>query len=60
MKQIVDFGLVPYENISQAPDGMKFYMVYPDKGSYRTVVGVNNDKIYIGATQSPPAIIKML
>lgn len=53
VKQIVDFGLVPYENISQAPDGMKFYMVYPDKGSYRTVVGVNNDKIYIGATQSP-------
>ena len=34
-----------------APDGMKFYQVYPTKGQFASVIGVNKNKIFIGSTQ---------
>lgn len=40
------------ENISNAPEGMEFYVVSPSVGNFASIIGVSNDKIFIGATQS--------
>ena len=49
-KQMEDLMLESgfYKN---APDGMKFYQVYPTKGQFASVIGVNKNKIFIGGTQ---------
>lgn len=31
---------------------MDFYTVYPSKGSFTSVIGVSEDKIFVGGTQS--------
>ena len=30
---------------------MHFYTVYPDKRSFAAIIGVNNEKIFLGGTQ---------
>lgn len=37
--------------IPNAPEGMKFYVVSPSIGQFASVIGVSNDKIYLGGTQ---------
>lgn len=41
------------QQISGAPNGMKFYAVSPSIAQFATVIGVSDDKIYLGGTQSP-------
>ena len=31
---------------------MHFYTVYPDKRSFAAIIGVNNEKIFLGGTQA--------
>ncbi|SKR75464.1 Uncharacterised protein [Mycobacteroides abscessus subsp. abscessus] len=37
--------------IPNAPEGMKFYVVSPSIDQFASVIGVSNDKIYLGGTQ---------
>lgn len=41
------------QQISGAPEGMKFYAVSPSVAQFATIIGVSDDKIYLGGTQSP-------
>ncbi|MEX2948374.1 hypothetical protein ABH521_006805 [Staphylococcus warneri] len=41
------------QQISGAPEGMKFYAVSPSIAQFATIIGVSDDKIYLGGTQSP-------
>ena len=50
-KQMEDLMLEKVDSIKNAPDGMKFYQVYPTKGQFASVIGVNKNKIFIGSTQ---------
>ena len=40
------------QQIPGAPAGMKFYNVTPSKVMAATIIGISDDKIYIGVTQS--------
>ncbi|MFC0138222.1 hypothetical protein CD127_01205 [Staphylococcus petrasii] len=47
--KLVDFTLVKVKDpINNAPEDMHFYTVYPDKGNFKALIGVNKDKIFIG------------
>ncbi|UCH99969.1 hypothetical protein RES5_000490 [Staphylococcus haemolyticus] len=49
----VDFTLVKYDKpIANAPKDMHFYTVYPYKRSFAAIIGVNNEKIFLGGTQA--------
>ncbi|MHB7935536.1 MULTISPECIES: hypothetical protein [Staphylococcus] len=51
--KLVDFTLVKYDKpIANAPKDMHFYTVYPDKRSFAAIIGVNNEKIFLGGTQA--------
>ncbi len=51
--KLVDFTLVKYDKpITNAPKDMHFYTVYPDKRSFAAIIGVNNEKIFLGGTQA--------
>lgn len=51
--KLVDFTLVKYDKpIANAPKDMYFYTVYPDKRSFAAIIGVNNEKIFLGGTQA--------
>lgn len=51
--KLVDFKLVKYDDsIKNAPKGMNFYNVSPNKGNFEALIGVSNDKIFIGRMQS--------
>lgn len=51
-KKLHKLLLIEEKNIQDAPNGMKFYTVYPAKGSFATVVGLSKNKIYVGGTQA--------
>ena len=43
--KLVDFKLVKYDDsIKNAPKGMNFYNVSPNKGNFEALIGVSNDK----------------
>ncbi|UDI77138.1 hypothetical protein HYI43_00690 [Staphylococcus taiwanensis] len=47
--RLVDFMLVKVKQpIENAPKGMHFYTVQPDKGNFKAIIGVNKDKIFVG------------
>ncbi|WP_239710652.1 hypothetical protein [Mammaliicoccus sp. E-M21] len=50
-KRFYKLLLIDDNNIKNAPNNMKFYTVYPAKGSFSTVVGLSKDKLYVGGTQ---------
>lgn len=50
-KKLYKLLLIDDNHIKNAPDDMKFYSVYPAKGTFSTVVGVSKDKLYVGGTQ---------
>lgn len=50
-KKLYQLLLIVDNHIKNAPDDMKFYTVYPVKGSFATVVGLSKDKLYVGGTQ---------
>ncbi|MEB7051679.1 hypothetical protein [Mammaliicoccus sciuri] len=50
-KKLYKLLLIDDNHIKNAPDDMKFYSVYPAKGSFLTVVGLSKDKLYVGGTQ---------
>lgn len=50
-KKLYKLLLIDDNHIKNAPDDMKFYSVYPTKGSFSTVVGLSKDKLYVGGTQ---------
>ncbi|MES5813142.1 hypothetical protein ABKP99_14965 [Mammaliicoccus sciuri] len=50
-KRLYKLLLIDDNTIKNGPSGMKFYTVYPAKGSFSTVVGLSNDKLYVGGTQ---------
>ncbi|UTI85891.1 hypothetical protein NIT60_05300 [Mammaliicoccus sciuri] len=50
-KKLYKLLLIDDNHIKNAPDDMKFYSVYPAKGSFSTVVGLSKDKLYVGGTQ---------
>lgn len=50
-KKLYKLLFIENKQIQDAPDGMKFYTVYPSKGAYATVVGINDKKLYVGGTQ---------
>lgn len=50
---LVDFTLVKYKDkVKNVPKNMNFYTVYPNKGNFITIVGVNKDKIFVGRDQA--------
>lgn len=40
------------QDIPNSPEGMKFYGVSPSVGMFGSIIGVSDDKIYLGGTQS--------
>ena len=50
-KQLYKLLLIKTDNVANAPEGMNFYQVYPSKGSFASVIGVSEDKIFVGGTQ---------
>lgn len=50
-KQLYKLLLIKTNNVANAPEDMKFYQVYPAKGSFASVIGISNDKIFVGGTQ---------
>ena len=38
--------------VSKCSKGMNFYNVSPNKGNFEALIGVSNDKIFIGRMQS--------
>lgn len=51
-KRLYKLLFIEERNIQDAPNGMKFYTVYPIKGNFATVVGLSKDKLYVGGTQA--------
>ncbi|HEC2169091.1 TPA: hypothetical protein R1916_002072 [Staphylococcus delphini] len=50
-RKVEQLTLKRSQNIPNAPQGMKFYYVLPAKGNFATVIGVSDDKIFVGGTQ---------
>ena len=50
-KQMEHLMLEKADSMKNAPKDMKFYQVYPSKGQFASIVGVNKNKIFIGSTQ---------
>lgn len=50
-KKIYKLVLVKERQLNGAPEGMEFYSVYPPKGSYASIVGISDEKLFIGGTQ---------
>lgn len=50
-KQLYKLLLIKEKNVANAPKGMTFYSVYPPKGSFASVIGISDKKIYVGGTQ---------
>lgn len=50
-RQLYKLLLIKTDNVANAPEGMNFYQVYPSKGSFASVIGVSEDKIFVGGTQ---------
>ena len=51
--KLVDFTLVKHDKpVVNAPKDMHFYTVYPDKRNFAAIIGVNNEKIFLGGTQA--------
>ena len=50
-KQMKQLMLEKADSMKNAPKDMKFYQVYPSKGQFASIVGVNKNKIFIGSTQ---------
>lgn len=51
--KLVDFTLVKHDKpVANAPKDMHFYTVYPDKRNFVAIIGVNNEKIFLGGTQA--------
>ena len=50
-KQMEQLMLEKADSMKNAPKDMKFYQVYPSKGQFASIVGVNKNKIFIGSTQ---------
>lgn len=57
-KRLYKLLFIEERNIQDAPNGMKFYTVYPIKGNFATVVGLSKDKLYVGGTQKAAIIYK--
>lgn len=50
-KRVDRIKLQPVRAIPNAPKGMTFYSVIPEKGNFATIIGVNEDKVFVGGTQ---------
>lgn len=50
-RQVNQLTLKRMQDIPNAPQGMKFYTVMPAKGNFATIIGVNEDKVFVGGTQ---------
>ncbi|WHI60157.1 hypothetical protein PYH69_00465 [Mammaliicoccus lentus] len=51
MKRLYKLLFIDDKTVKNGPDDMKFYTVYPVKGSFATVVGLSKDKLFVGGTQ---------
>lgn len=49
--QTEDILLEKMPPINNAPTGMHFYYVYPPKGQFASIIGMNKDKIFMCGTQ---------
>ncbi|HEC2157540.1 TPA: hypothetical protein R1904_000879 [Staphylococcus delphini] len=50
-RQVNQLTLKRMPAIPNAPHGMKFYTVMPAKGNFATIIGVNDNKVFVGGTQ---------
>ncbi|WP_019166933.1 hypothetical protein [Staphylococcus delphini] len=50
-RQVNQLTLKRMPTIPNAPQGMKFYTVMPAKGNFATIIGVNDNKVFVGGTQ---------
>lgn len=50
-RQVNQLTLKRMPAIPNAPQGMKFYTVMPAKGNFATIIGVNDNKVFVGGTQ---------
>lgn len=50
-KRLYKLLFIDDKTVKNGPDDMKFYTVYPVKGSFATVVGLSKDKLFVGGTQ---------
>lgn len=50
-RQVNQLTLKRMQDIPNAPQGMKFYTVMPAKGNFATIIGVNENKVFVGGTQ---------
>lgn len=53
MNYIINHLILKQElNVSNAPEGMKFYSLYPGVEDGASIIGVNDSKIFVGVTQT--------
>lgn len=50
-KNVNQLTLIHQRDIPNAPSGMKFYTLDPPKGNFATIIGVNQNKVFVGGTQ---------
>ncbi|ARJ50978.1 hypothetical protein [Staphylococcus lutrae] len=50
-QRVTQLTLQPISAIPNSPEGMKFYTLSPAKGNFVTIIGVNDDKVFVGGTQ---------
>ncbi len=50
-KHLYKLLLIKEHGVADAPKDMDFYTVHPPKGSFASVIGVSEDKIFVGGTQ---------
>ncbi|MTV23568.1 hypothetical protein [Staphylococcus delphini] len=50
-RQVNKLTLKRMPAMPNAPQGMKFYTVMPPKGNFATIIGVNDNKVFVGGTQ---------
>lgn len=59
-KQLYKLFLINEKNFDEAPKGMKFYSVYPAKGSYASILGISTEKLFVGGTQGATTYKELL
>ncbi|QHW38270.1 hypothetical protein GZH82_13570 [Staphylococcus ursi] len=50
-RQLVKLYVWPTQHFSGVPKDMKIYSVYPPKSIFESLIGISNDKIFLGGTQ---------
>ncbi|MBI5974442.1 hypothetical protein [Staphylococcus canis] len=59
-KQLYKLFLIKADGYREVPENMRFYTVYPPKGSYASIIGIGEDKAFVGGVQGATTYDEML